>query len=61
MHNAWAGLGRAMKFHLQAPAANLVTASGPGWIRVGATEGRLDAPAPEASGEPEAPGPVLPL
>lgn len=29
-----------MKFHLQAPATNVVTASGPGWIRVGQTEYR---------------------
>jgi len=29
-----------MKFHLQAPATNVVTASGPGWVRVGATEYR---------------------
>jgi uncharacterized protein len=29
-----------MKFHLQAPAANLVTGAGPGWIRVGADEYR---------------------
>ena len=27
-----------MKFHLQAPAANVVTGSGPGWIRVGTSE-----------------------
>lgn len=27
-----------MKFHLQAPAANVVTGSGPGWIRVGTAE-----------------------
>ena len=24
-----------MKFHLQAPASNIVTGSGPGWIRIG--------------------------
>jgi uncharacterized protein len=24
-----------VKFHLQAPAANLVTGSGPGWVRIG--------------------------
>ncbi len=29
-----------MKFHLQAPDANIVTGSGPGWIRVGADEYR---------------------
>jgi uncharacterized protein len=29
-----------VKFHLQTPAANIVTGSGPGWIRVGATEYR---------------------
>jgi uncharacterized protein len=29
-----------MKLHLQAPAANIVTGSGPGWIRVGQTEHR---------------------
>lgn len=29
-----------MKFHLQAPASNVVTGSGPGWIRVGATDYR---------------------
>ena len=29
-----------MKFHLQAPAANLVTGSGPGWVRIGADEYR---------------------
>jgi len=29
-----------MKFHLQAAAANIVTASGAGWIRVGAIEYR---------------------
>jgi uncharacterized protein len=29
-----------MKFHLQAPATNVVTASGPGWVRVGQTEHR---------------------
>ncbi len=27
-----------MKFHLQAPAQNVVTGTGPGWVRVGATE-----------------------
>jgi uncharacterized protein len=27
-----------VKFHLQAPAANVVTGSGPGWIRVGVNE-----------------------
>jgi uncharacterized protein len=31
-----------MKFHLQAPAANVVTGCGPGWIRVGATEYRAN-------------------
>lgn len=29
-----------MKFHLQTPASNLVTACGPGWVRVGADEYR---------------------
>ena len=29
-----------MKFHLQSPAANIVTGSGPGWVRVGANEYR---------------------
>src|SRR4029450_10682626 len=29
-----------MKFHLQQPSANVVTGTGPGWIRVGATEYR---------------------
>ena len=29
-----------MKFHLQAPAANLVTGMGDGWVRVGAQEYR---------------------
>jgi uncharacterized protein len=29
-----------MKFHLQTPSTNLVTGSGPGWIRVGAVEHR---------------------
>jgi uncharacterized protein len=29
-----------MKFHLQAPAANVVTGSGPGWVRVGTREYR---------------------
>lgn len=29
-----------MKLHLQAPAANIVTGSGPGWVRVGPTEYR---------------------
>lgn len=31
-----------MKLHLQAPAANIVTGSGPGWIRVGQTEHRAN-------------------
>jgi uncharacterized protein len=31
---------RPMKFHLQAPMANVVTGCGPGWLRVGATEYR---------------------
>jgi uncharacterized protein len=31
---------RNMKFHLQAPASNVVTGSGPGWVRVGQTEYR---------------------
>jgi len=29
-----------VKLHLQAPAANIVTGSGPGWVRVGQTEYR---------------------
>jgi uncharacterized protein len=29
-----------MKFHLQAPGANVVTGTGDGWVRVGATEYR---------------------
>ena len=29
-----------MKFHLQAPDANIVTGTGPGWVRVGADEYR---------------------
>ena len=29
-----------MKFHLQAPAANVITGSGPGWVRVGTQEYR---------------------
>lgn len=29
-----------MKFHLQSPALNLVTGTGPGWVRVGTTEYR---------------------
>ncbi|MFO1302712.1 MAG: Mth938-like domain-containing protein [Burkholderiales bacterium] len=29
-----------MKFHLQAPGANVVTGMGPGWVRVGTTEYR---------------------
>jgi uncharacterized protein len=29
-----------MKFHLQAPDANIVTGTGPGWIRVGVDEHR---------------------
>jgi len=29
-----------MKFHLQAPAANVITGLGPGWVRVGTTEYR---------------------
>lgn len=29
-----------MKFHLQAPTANVVTGSGPGWVRVGNDEYR---------------------
>ena len=29
-----------MKFHLQAPAANVIAALGPGWVRIGATEYR---------------------
>ena len=31
-----------MKFHLQTPAANVVTGTGPGWIRIGATEHRAN-------------------
>ncbi|HLX29694.1 MAG TPA: Mth938-like domain-containing protein [Casimicrobiaceae bacterium] len=29
-----------MKFHLQAPTANIVTGCGPGWVRVGGDEYR---------------------
>lgn len=29
-----------MKFHLQTPASNVVTGTGPGWVRVGQTEYR---------------------
>jgi uncharacterized protein len=29
-----------MKFHLQTPTANVVTGTGPGWVRVGQTEYR---------------------
>ncbi|HTL74860.1 MAG TPA: Mth938-like domain-containing protein [Casimicrobiaceae bacterium] len=29
-----------MKFHLQAPTQNVVTGSGPGWVRVGSDEYR---------------------
>jgi uncharacterized protein len=29
-----------MKLHLQAPSSNIVTGSGPGWVRVGQTEYR---------------------
>lgn len=29
-----------MKFHLQTPAANIVTGCGPGWVRVGSQEFR---------------------
>jgi len=29
-----------MRFHLQTPNANVVTGSGPGWVRVGQTEYR---------------------
>jgi uncharacterized protein len=29
-----------MKFHLQKPTANVVTGTGPGWVRVGQTEYR---------------------
>jgi uncharacterized protein len=29
-----------MKFHLQAPTSNVVTGSGPGWVRVGTDEYR---------------------
>lgn len=31
-----------MKFHLQAPTANVVTGSGPGWVRIGADEYRTN-------------------
>lgn len=31
-----------MKFHLQTPAANVVTGTGPGWVRVGQTEYRTN-------------------
>ena len=29
-----------MKFHLQTPASNIVTGTGPGWVRIGADEYR---------------------
>jgi uncharacterized protein len=29
-----------MKFHLQAPTSNVVTGSGPGWVRIGTDEYR---------------------
>ena len=29
-----------MKFHLQTPASNIVTGSGPGWVRIGSDEYR---------------------
>jgi len=29
-----------MKFHLQAPGANIVTGTGPGWVRIGTDEYR---------------------
>jgi uncharacterized protein len=29
-----------MKFHLQAPGSNLVTGTGPGWVRIGADDYR---------------------
>jgi uncharacterized protein len=29
-----------MKFHLQAPGSNLVTGTGPGWVRIGAEDYR---------------------
>src|SRR5437899_7480140 len=31
-----------MKFHLSTPSGNAITAQGPGWIRVGATEYRAN-------------------
>ena len=31
-----------MKFHLQAPTVNVVTATGPGWVRVGQAEHRAN-------------------
>lgn len=31
-----------MKFHLQAPAANVIAAFGPGWVRIGETEYRAN-------------------
>jgi len=31
-----------MKFHLQASTANIVTGTGPGWVRVGSTEYRTN-------------------
>lgn len=46
-----------MKFHLQAPTTNVVTASGPGWVRVGSTEYRNNLVLlPEAVIEGWAPG-----
>jgi uncharacterized protein len=31
-----------MKFHLQLPTANVVTGTGPGWVRIGQTEYRTN-------------------
>ena len=31
---------RRVKFHLQTPTSNIVTGTGPGWVRIGATEYR---------------------
>ena len=46
-----------MKFHLQTPAANVVTGTGPGWIRIGATEHRANLVLlPDAVVEGWAPG-----
>jgi uncharacterized protein len=39
MHHSAATI---MKFHLSTPAGNVVTGTGPGWVRIGATEYRVN-------------------